>query len=69
MCICINCRHATNCITYSLIEKQHKKKTLNKGNFSPNRTIININYIDHNEFEWDLKECLSFTERPGKWLQ
>nr|QJH88256.1 Ycf34 [Pterocladia lucida] len=67
MCICINCRHAYNCITYNFIERQHRKKDIN-SHFIPIKTVISINYFNINQFEWDLKECLSFVEKPGKWL-
>lgn len=67
MCICINCRHSYNCITYGLIERQHKRKLI-QSSFMPSKTIIHINYFNVHQFEWDLKECLSFVEKPGKWL-
>nr|QCI05063.1 hypothetical protein [Callithamnion tetricum] len=74
MCICVNCRHIYQCNTYLFIQKQHKKKivqSLKKYNFTPQDTIIKINIIknvDQMKFDWDLIECLSFIEQPGKWL-
>nr|YP_010986019.1 hypothetical protein NDC12_pgp199 [Polyopes affinis]WOL36937.1 hypothetical protein [Polyopes affinis] len=72
MCICINCVHVHTCITYALIKKQHVKFVDNKiKNFMPNDTIIEINIKsskDRINFDWDLKECSSFTEKPGYWL-
>nr|ARW60172.1 hypothetical protein [Laurencieae sp.] len=74
MCICINCRHIHNCITYKFIEKQHNKNKVlrnNNNSFIPINTTININVNKNNEeilIDWDLVECLSFVEKPGNWL-
>uniref|UniRef100_A0AAU7YRF5 Ycf34 n=1 Tax=Gracilaria hainanensis TaxID=2871843 RepID=A0AAU7YRF5_9FLOR len=75
MCICVNCRHVQNCITYHLIQKQHNdryNKKIISNYFIPKETLININidYIDKNtSFDWDLIECLSFVEIPGYWIR
>nr|YP_010619056.1 hypothetical protein PNW47_pgp126 [Pterosiphonia complanata]WAX03069.1 hypothetical protein [Pterosiphonia complanata] len=73
MCICINCRHIHLCKTYEFIKKQHNNNKINKkhNGFIPINTIIvvNINKHDLNIYlDWDLKECSSFIEQPGKWL-
>ena len=71
MCICVNCRHASFCTTYKLIQKQHGKKDINKNLFIPINTLIQININSKSEgaqFDWDLIECLSFIEKPGQWL-
>nr|YP_009019681.1 hypothetical protein [Gracilaria salicornia]AHH24649.1 hypothetical protein [Gracilaria salicornia]UAD87577.1 hypothetical protein [Gracilaria salicornia] len=73
MCICVNCRHVQNCITYNLIQQQHNNKCNKKiisNYFIPQETLININiyYTDQTIlFDWDLIECLSFIEIPGYW--
>jgi len=73
MCICVNCRHVNNCITYNFVKQQHKSIQKNQRflSFMPTNTIININIQKsqfHTTFDLDLSECLSFTEQPGKWL-
>nr|YP_010196741.1 hypothetical protein LKZ11_pgp138 [Gracilaria cliftonii]UAD84545.1 hypothetical protein [Gracilaria cliftonii] len=74
MCICVNCRHVHNCVTYQLIKKQHNhRQNLNiiKNSFIPKKTLININisYVNQNTYyDWDLIECLSFVEIPGQWI-
>nr|YP_010198580.1 hypothetical protein LK037_pgp109 [Gracilaria pacifica]UAD86996.1 hypothetical protein [Gracilaria pacifica] len=74
MCICVNCRHVHNCVTYHLIQKQHNyryNKKIISTYFIPKETLININinYIDKSiYFDWDLMECLSFVEIPGSWI-
>nr|UAD87171.1 hypothetical protein [Gracilaria pacifica] len=74
MCICVNCRHVHNCVTYHLIQKQHNyryNKKIVSTYFIPKETLININinYIDKSIcFDWDLIECLSFVEIPGSWI-
>lgn len=72
MCICVNCYHVTNCSTYYSIEKQHQKKKLNKKpNFVPQLPIIKVNMISSDNFielDWDVIECASFVEMPGKWF-
>lgn len=74
MCICVNCRHTHRCTTYLFIQQRHKKlvvKSLDIYNFTPQDTLIKINIvkkIDQIKFDWDLIECLSFTEQPGQWL-
>nr|YP_009497933.1 Ycf34 [Gracilaria changii]ART65197.1 Ycf34 [Gracilaria changii] len=74
MCICVNCKHVNNCVTYQLIRKQHNDRYnshLYKNSFVPNKTLININIIYINQsiyYDWDLIECLSFIETPGQWI-
>ena len=72
MCICINCRHVRNCITYQLVQKQHQQDIyLSTLFFIPSDTIIQINinsYPTSSKLDWDLIECLSFVEQPGQWL-
>lgn len=72
MCICINCRHVHNCTTYRVIQKQHQQSVDSiPAFFIPNNTLIDVN-IDNSsnltQFDWDLVECSSFVEEPGKWL-
>ena len=46
MCICINCRHIHNCVTYQFISKQHNyvsKEPQSYFTFFPKDTIINVN--------------------------
>nr|YP_010203977.1 hypothetical protein LK038_pgp204 [Ahnfeltia fastigiata]UAT97683.1 hypothetical protein Ahn.fas.Ore.pt_006 [Ahnfeltia fastigiata] len=70
MCICINCRHVHSCSIYKIIKKQHKHQTENGNSvFTPKNTLITVNINSScNEIDWDLIECLSFTEKPGSWL-
>nr|YP_010619441.1 hypothetical protein PN189_pgp129 [Xiphosiphonia pinnulata]WAX03454.1 hypothetical protein [Xiphosiphonia pinnulata] len=73
MCICINCKHIDLCKTYKFIEKQHSNYNLNKKQnyFIPINTmiIVSINKQNLNIYlDWDVKECLSFVEQPGKWI-
>jgi len=73
MCICINCKHINNCKTYHFIETQHKIKEQknNYNTFIPSNTLIQINLkklFNKHHLDWDLAECLSFSERPGSWL-
>lgn len=76
MCICINCRHVHNCTTYQLIKKKHQYQKEDENTkspllFIPISTLIHINIDRSNsscELDWDLVECLSFAEQPGKWL-
>nr|ARO91053.1 conserved hypothetical plastid protein [Flintiella sanguinaria] len=72
MCICINCIYINSCIQYSIIEKNHKEKFFNPyASFEPVSPIINVNLYNKNnsiDIDWDLIECLSFVESPGKWL-
>nr|YP_010336975.1 hypothetical protein MW574_pgp107 [Madagascaria erythrocladioides]QUE29008.1 Ycf34 [Madagascaria erythrocladioides]UNJ16560.1 hypothetical protein [Madagascaria erythrocladioides] len=72
MCICINCHHVNNCSTYFSIEKQHQKTHLNLApEFVPQYPVINVNIIRSDldlKIDWDVVECMSFVENPGKWL-
>nr|QUE29976.1 Ycf34 [Erythrocladia irregularis] len=72
MCICINCYHVNNCSTYYSIEKQHKKSHLNIDPFFvPQSPVVNVNIINQHldiALDWDVVECLSFVEAPGKWI-
>lgn len=75
MCICINCRHVHNCQTYWFIRKQHsnysKNLKIQEPTIVPTNTVINININKSSNYitiDWDLVECLSFTEKPGYWL-
>nr|YP_009396988.1 hypothetical protein [Spyridia filamentosa]ARW66174.1 hypothetical protein [Spyridia filamentosa] len=73
MCICVNCRHVNSCETYYFISTQHNQiKQTNIVKFKPSRTLIKVNISSHSEkdikVDWDLVECLSFVEDPGKWL-
>nr|YP_009295707.1 conserved hypothetical plastid protein [Mastocarpus papillatus]AOL58191.1 conserved hypothetical plastid protein [Mastocarpus papillatus] len=72
MCICINCKYVNSCSTYQLIQKQHQQDMLNiYTTFTPINTLITININQSyktSTFDWDLIECLSFTEKPGNWL-
>ena len=72
MCICINCRHVHNCTIYKVIQKQHNQNVRqSQVFFIPSDTLININITQTNnsiKLDWDLVECLSFVEEPGKWL-
>nr|YP_009488574.1 Ycf34 [Grateloupia filicina]AWD77427.1 Ycf34 [Grateloupia filicina] len=72
MCICVNCNHVHICNTYALIKKQHGKFDFHvMPEFIPTQTIIQINIKNSSHdinFDWDLRECLSFSEKPGKWL-
>jgi len=72
MCICLNCQYLNVCKQYNFIEKNHCEPNINKNPiFLPSQTIININFFYIDEFiqiEWDVVECLSFKEKPGKWV-
>nr|YP_010336298.1 hypothetical protein MW428_pgp194 [Goniotrichopsis reniformis]UNJ14704.1 hypothetical protein [Goniotrichopsis reniformis] len=73
MCICINCKYVNNCSMYFFIEKQHKEVSFKTKQtmFIPHFSIIYINIISisSHQLDWDLVECISFVEHPGKWLQ
>lgn len=72
MCICLNCNHINICKQYFFIEKSHSENHISKKPyFNPDQTIINFKYeYKDNKFliEWDLEECISFKEKPGKWV-
>lgn len=72
MCICVNCIHISRCKTYHLIGKQHGHYfNVHSVSFIPVSSLIIVNITKTkglNVFEWDLKECLSFTEKPGNWI-
>nr|QUE29372.1 Ycf34 [Erythrotrichia longistipitata] len=72
MCICINCYHVINCSTYYSIEKQHKKQQFDyHPSYVAQLPIIKVNITKNNtetELDWDVIECVSFVESPGKWL-
>nr|YP_009397203.1 hypothetical protein [Thuretia quercifolia]ARW66389.1 hypothetical protein [Thuretia quercifolia] len=72
MCICVNCRHIDKCQVYKFIEEQHKTKNKKINlDFIPINTLIQINVslnMNSNFIDWDLKECLSFVEKPGSWI-
>lgn len=74
MCICVNCRHVSSCETYYFISIQHNQiKETNTIKFKPSRTLIKVNISNHLgkdiKIDWDLIECTSFVEYPGKWLK
>lgn len=72
MCICLNCNYVIVCKSYFLVEKNHKETNLNSNDeFVPSQTITNINFLSTKknlEIEWDIIECLSFKEKPAKWI-
>nr|YP_009394519.1 hypothetical protein [Vertebrata thuyoides]ARW63081.1 hypothetical protein [Vertebrata thuyoides] len=73
MCICINCKHINKCSTYHFIKKQHDGFCFNKDSklFNPPDTIISVNIYKNQTsifLDWDLRECASFVEEPGNWL-
>ena len=72
MCICLNCNYIDVCCQYHFIEKSHNEASTNdKPTFIPSQSITKINILSINnqvEIEWDVIECLSFKEKPGKWL-
>jgi hypothetical protein len=73
MCICLNCKYLNVCQQYFLIENYHKELNINiNPQFIPTQSIININlFLSKNsniDLEWDIIECLSFKEKPGKWI-
>nr|YP_010952195.1 hypothetical protein Ycf34 [Gloiopeltis furcata]WMP13864.1 hypothetical protein Ycf34 [Gloiopeltis furcata] len=72
MCICINCRHMYMCTTYLIIKEQHLSvKQSPSYTFTPINSLIQISIsksLYYFQQEWDLVECLSFTEKPGNWL-
>nr|YP_010444021.1 Ycf34 [Chattonella marina]UTE94908.1 Ycf34 [Chattonella marina] len=72
MCICLNCQYINVCKQYNFIEKKHDESNINKNPpFLPSQSITRINILSINgqaEIEWDVIECLSFKEKPGKWL-
>nr|YP_010336496.1 hypothetical protein MW557_pgp192 [Rhodospora sordida]UNJ14902.1 hypothetical protein [Rhodospora sordida] len=74
MCICINCNYVKKCSIYRLIEKHHQQFDINSQKieklFIPYSFVININILSKSEsrLDWDVVECVSFIEAPGKWL-
>jgi hypothetical protein len=73
MCICLNCNYLNVCQQYFLIEKNHNEVNINSNpRFIPTQSIININLFlskkNDIDLEWDIVECLSFKEKPGKWI-
>lgn len=73
MCICINCNYVKKCSIYRLVEKHHQQFNTNSQKieklFIPYSSVININILSESKLDWDLVECVSFVEAPGKWLQ
>nr|YP_009391413.1 hypothetical protein [Platysiphonia delicata]ARW59557.1 hypothetical protein [Platysiphonia delicata] len=72
MCICVNCFHIENCKVYLFIEKRHINinKVSRKIEFNPTNTLINANIyknLNNTSVDWDLVECLSFSEKPNVW--
>lgn len=72
MCICLNCSYLNICKQYFFVEKNHKELNINKNaKFLPSQSIINIIMFQTQktlEIEFDIIECLSFKEKPGKWI-
>jgi hypothetical protein len=72
MCICLNCNYINVCKQYFFIEKNHKESNINNHpKFVPTQSITTVNFfktLGTIELEWDITECLSFKEKPGKWL-
>nr|YP_009313882.1 Hypothetical protein ycf34 [Hommersandiophycus borowitzkae]SCW22136.1 Hypothetical protein ycf34 [Hommersandiophycus borowitzkae] len=72
MCICINCSYVHICSTYQFIKIQHNKETSETDNlFYPSHPVIHANLTDIETYlrvDWDVVECLSFLEQPGKWV-
>jgi hypothetical protein len=72
MCICLNCDLINDCKQYFFIQKIHHEFIINYyPHFTPNQSLINVHYQIYNDkffIEWDLEECLSFKEKPGKWM-
>nr|WDA98874.1 Ycf34 [Sciadococcus taiwanensis] len=73
MCICVNCEHVNNCKMYLQVETQHNQVHLNTNPcFTPRATVIRVNLREQYKgyfIDWDITECLSFTESPGKWIK
>ncbi|NJK40239.1 MAG: Ycf34 family protein [Acaryochloridaceae cyanobacterium SU_2_1] len=74
MCICVNCHHVDDCITYHAVETQHQQPHLTDApGFEPCQPTINVNIRNsthkHTEvqMEWDVVGCESFVEEAGKW--
>nr|QWK42107.1 hypothetical protein [Pseudochorda nagaii] len=73
MCICLNCERINNCEIYSIIEQKHNEKRKRVENifFPQSPILLCINFFSKKKnylFEWDVNECLSYQEKPGKWL-
>jgi hypothetical protein len=72
MCICLNCEYLNICIQYFFVEKKHNELNITKyPTFLPLQSIISINFFEKDqklEIEWDVIDCLSFKEHPGKWI-
>nr|YP_010337364.1 hypothetical protein MW436_pgp110 [Pulvinaster venetus]UNJ16949.1 hypothetical protein [Pulvinaster venetus] len=72
MCICINCLYVNKCGTYYIIEKQHNQSHLNSNPlFIAHSPILNVSVTSDKlniKIDWDVVECLSYIEDPGKWL-
>jgi len=73
MCICINCMYVNSCLTYQKIMKQHSfQRTKPEIKFNPSQPIISVNIYYTNEsmeVDWDIIECLSFLDSPGRWIE
>ena len=73
MCICINCMYVNNCVTYQKIMKQHCSNIIKQEvQFNPYHPIICVNVYYNNEameVDWDIVECLSFLDSPGRWIK
>nr|QWK41679.1 hypothetical protein [Akkesiphycus lubricus] len=73
MCICLNCERMGSCEIYSIIEKKHDENRKHTGDlfFPQSPVLLCINFLSQKEkylLEWDVNECLSYQEKPGKWL-
>lgn len=68
MCICINCRFLDDCVGYYKVELKHNEPHLNETpSFYPHQPIVNVMLNHEKEIEWDVIDCLSFSELPGYW--
>lgn len=69
MCICINCKYIHQCLTYRLIAQQHQHFIISSiHSFYPHNVILQVGCDNQYNIEWDIIECMSFTDEPGQWI-
>lgn len=65
--------YVNNCLTYQKITTQHCSNIIQpEVKFNPSQPIICVNIYYHNEsmeIDWDIIECLSFLDSPGRWIE
>ena len=65
--------YVNKCLTYQKIMMQHSSNIIKpEVLFNPSQPIICVNIYYNNEsmeIDWDVIECLSFLDSPGRWIK